>query len=163
MNTKKSARIISMILLVVMLCTGSAFATSYTSMAADSAVYGEDIISVEQTQEELAATLVDGDYPRNSSGETYGSNSLADIVGYEPDLSAAVGVDGTVGYIRAEDENPVINSPEEALAYMEVYEPNRVIPLYDFEGNMISVFIIGDRDAETMAEANAMLDTLALA
>lgn len=44
--------------------------------------------------------LVDGDYPRNSLGETYGSTLSESIVGYEPDLISAVSDDGTKGYIE---------------------------------------------------------------
>ena len=44
--------------------------------------------------------LVDGDYPRNSLGETYGSTLSESIVGYEPDLISAVSEDGTEGYIE---------------------------------------------------------------
>ena len=63
--------------------------------------------------------LVDGDYPRNSLGETYGSGLCASIVGYEPDLIAAVSDDGTEGYICFNESRKLMgpfDSEEEAIA-----------------------------------------------
>lgn len=48
------------------------------------------------------ATSVDG-YPINANGETYGSYLDRHKYGYAPDLIAALGDDGTEGYIRRED------------------------------------------------------------
>lgn len=45
--------------------------------------------------------LADGEYPRNSLGETYGNHLSARYLGYEPDLIAAVSEDGTEGYIES--------------------------------------------------------------
>jgi|GEM_PF-4561749 hypothetical protein len=56
-------------------------------------------------------------YPTNENGETYGSSAHANSLETEPDLIAAVGIDGTKGYLRKTDlymEMP--KTPEEALA-----------------------------------------------
>lgn len=97
----------------------------------------------------LTATLVDGTYPVNTNGETYGSLLLTDITGSDPDLIAAIGVDGTKGYIRDSDINPKIHTPEEAAAYMETLEWSRLVPLYDVEGNVIGSFLV---EAEEVTE-----------
>lgn len=67
-------------------------------------------------------------YSVNSKGETYGSTMLAEVVGYEPDLISAVGVDGVEGYIRYDDVRP------------DTYRVGE-IPLYDQEGIVIGTFI----------------------
>lgn len=69
-------------------------------------------------------------YSVNSRGETYGSTLLAEVVGYEPDLISAVGVDGVEGYIRYEDVCPNTFRMGE-------------IPLYDQEGTVIGTFLNG--------------------
>ena len=100
-----------------------------------------------EAQALAAATLVNGEYPVNSRGETYGSETLAGIVGHGPDLIAAVGTEGESGYIRAADLNrPEINTPEEAMAYMETIlagPSEKLIPLYDSEGVQIGQFLLG--------------------
>ena len=69
-------------------------------------------------------------YSVNSRGETYGSTLLAEVVGYEPDLISAIGVDGVEGYIRYEDVCPNTFRMGE-------------IPLYDQEGTVIGTFLNG--------------------
>lgn len=82
-------------------------------------------------------------YPKNQNGETYGSVLDAPLVGVEPDLIAAVGVDGTEGYVRSTELNggPQPKSPEEAVAYMKALEsaPYSVcrIPLYAADGKTV--------------------------
>lgn len=72
-------------------------------------------------------------YPVNQSGESYGPYILADIVGKEPDLISAVGVDGIEGFVR----------PEELCADYGV-QPDEIvlIPLYDANGVEISSFAL---------------------
>lgn len=72
-------------------------------------------------------------YPVNQFGESYGLAVLADIVGEEPDLIAAVGMDGITGYVRA----------EELSSYYDV-QPDEVvlIPLYDVNGIEIGSFAL---------------------
>lgn len=56
------------------------------------------------------------EYPKNESGETYGSALKATSPANEPDLIQAIGEDGTVGYVRNSDlidKQP--KTPEEAL------------------------------------------------
>lgn len=97
---------------------------------------------------ELAAKyLVNGQWPRNSAGESYGPVCLQEITGSKPDLAAAVGTDGTCGYIRESDkwENKFgIHSPEEAEVYMAFINALGAydIPLYDAEGQVIGQFRI---------------------
>ena len=64
-------------------------------------------------------------YPVNDAGETYGSVLLADFVGEDPDLLAAVNQDGVSGYIRSDDDTDTTTNS---------------IPLYDQEGNVIGSF-----------------------
>ena len=100
----------------------------------DAVILGEDqsvAIKPEVASRELAEQwLVDGDYPRNSKGETYGPE-LYDIVGASPDLLAATGVGGVEGYIRQEESA----GPPDAQPGQDIF-----IPLYDWEGNIIGAF-----------------------
>lgn len=103
---------------------------------------------------QLLETLVNGEYPKNSGGESYGSDLLAGYVGYEPDLTAAAG-----GYIR-ESELPgaSVSSPEEARAYMAWRSENPgpyAIPLYDAEGTVIGSFQVGGGGGKPPADASA--------
>lgn len=97
---------------------------------------------------ELAAEyLVDGQWPRNSLGESYGPSCLQEITGTKPDLVAAVGTDGIYGYIRERDtwhSKFDIHSPEEAEVYMAFINALGAydIPLYDAEGAVIGQFRI---------------------
>lgn len=89
--------------------------------------------------ESLLSTLdANGNYPTTDAGETYGSILLADVVGYEPDLVAAQGIDGIVGYYRNEDLNPTIYTMSDYKNYRSALEANEwKIPLYDLQGNVI--------------------------
>ena len=83
-------------------------------------------------------------YPVNQNGETYGNNLMAQDLGYEPDLIAAIGTEGQDGYVREEDfPGSDVTTPEEAVAYMESLKSlpfTYTIPLYDQEGNVIGEF-----------------------
>lgn len=84
-------------------------------------------------------------YPRNSKGETYGNNSMAQALGYKPDLVAALGTEGQSGYIREEDAPgaDIVNTREDVPAYvvyMKTLPSVIMIPLYDQEGNVIGEF-----------------------
>ncbi len=100
----------------------------------------------------LLESLVNGDYPRNKNGETYGVDALADFVGYVPDLQGAVGTNGVNGYVRR-SEVPGPQMFEEyatdvAKAYQRYNEWAKANPapwtinLYDSEGNVIGEFEI---------------------
>lgn len=93
--------------------------------------------------------LVNGDYPTNSRGETYGNAFGYDLTGHEPDLMAAVGTNGESGYISMEETQLSWSpDPEEIGAYQNWKEENKVtgytIPLYDKDHNIIGEFQVGD-------------------
>ncbi|MCI8802265.1 MAG: peptidoglycan DD-metalloendopeptidase family protein [Oscillibacter sp.] len=95
-----------------------------------------------------AENLVDGGYPRNSRGETYGNHFFEEYLGYEPELMACVSVEGQDGYYWTADTGMTqAGSPEEAMARQNWFEENRVsgylIPVYDQEHNPIGTFEIG--------------------
>ncbi len=92
--------------------------------------------------------LVNGDYPRNSKGETYGSDSLlSGFVGCAPDLIAAVGEDNVEGYIRERDEPGYeLQKARDIEGYMALRKANpgpQPIPLYNSEGTVIGTFMCG--------------------
>ena len=75
----------------------------------------------------------------NRKGEIYGSKYFLNEIGVEPDLILAEGNQGIIGYVRASDlEDPSVNSPEEAIQYMESLVQTRTIPVYD-ESNEIVI------------------------
>ena len=91
----------------------------------------------------IAEGLVNGDYTKNASGQTYGSTALAPIVGHEPDLIAVRGINNTRGYVKNEDLNPEINTAADYQRYLAELDANDwKIPLYDQEGNVIGAFEI---------------------
>ena len=59
------------------------------------------------------------EYSVNARGETFGTSLQASILGYEPVLLLAHGIDGTIGYVRSADLNDGCNSPIEANKMME--------------------------------------------
>ena len=83
----------------------------------------------------LSDALVDGVFPTNSLGESYGSSGLTAYVGYEPDLEAAIGTNGEEGYICDEDRQSVPHDLPAAECPHEF-----MIPLYDSEHNVIGEF-----------------------
>lgn len=88
--------------------------------------------------------LVNGEYPVNANGETYGSYSLRELVGYAPDLVRAVNEDGVQGYVRNTDKPMAALSGDESGAF---------IPLYDKDGNVIGTFgNINTVEAETIGK-----------
>lgn len=79
--------------------------------------------------------LVNGEYPKNSRGESYGSESFGRYVGYHPDLVSARGTRGESGYIYRPDESSVpCNLPKDQCPHAFL------IPLYDEEHNEIGKF-----------------------
>lgn len=83
----------------------------------------------------LSDALVDGVFPTNSLGESYGSSGLTAYVGYEPDLEAAIGTNGEEGYICDKDRQSVPHDLPAAECPHEF-----MIPLYDSEHNVIGEF-----------------------
>lgn len=89
--------------------------------------------NVSPSRRSLQATLKavateDGKYPVNARGETYGSTLMAEIVGEEPDLVSAIGVDGIKGYVRSAD------------LFAKISDSGAEIPLFDLSGNIIGCF-----------------------
>ena len=109
--------------------------------------------------------MVNGDYPRNSRGETYGKSSDAKYMGYEPDLIPVVSSDGQDGWVYSKMlHSPAkdVMTPEQMAAYQESLKIEGFhmfrfpIPVYDDDGNEIGVFEIGIQIGNpfgTMAEA----------
>lgn len=82
----------------------------------------------------------DGDYRRNSKGESYGHDSLWSYVGYWPDLSYLAEYpyeNRPAGYIRESELNSLPDLPKEECPH------NFTIPLYDSEGNVIGEYKVG--------------------
>jgi hypothetical protein len=107
----------------------------------------------ESIRNEFAAPI----YPLNENGQTYGADGPGRPYSIIPDLIAAMGIDGTNGYVYKTDliKDPPKN-PEEAIEYMrrqnERYEEMQrtgeeyaeIIPLYAADGvSVIGEFGIG--------------------
>ena len=75
-------------------------------------------------------SIVDGDYPKNKKGESYGSMLLAEYVGYMPDLTQMGD-----GYVRWDE----FDAAGQALSGLSEEECPHVwtAPLYDQEGKVI--------------------------
>lgn len=127
--------------------------------AVDNAVAALNEMGEDAYQTALADLyLVDGQYPVNSQGQTYGPQGLIKTVGYAPDLISAVGEDGVEGYILREDvEGPEVNTPEEAFESMLTANDRLIIPLFDAEGNEIGTFHITPVSEEQVEGARAAL------
>ncbi len=109
-------------------------------------VYGpstpQDRANEEKWRQQAEQRLVNGDYPRNSRGETYGSFLDIRYTGYEPDLIAAEMDGEQQGYVTKEDrfyDSDLKN--DEFHAYENWREENNVsgvaLPMYDSEHNLI--------------------------
>ena len=74
--------------------------------------------------------LVNGDFPKNKKGETYGTMLLADYVGYEPDLEVE-----QEGYVRLAE----VQAARDALDGLSKEEcPHEfTYPVYDKEGEFL--------------------------
>lgn len=76
-------------------------------------------------------------FPKNKSGETYGSARDVSPNEKDPDLIKARGINGKIGYVRATDlEEDEPKTPEEALA-QQTKQTTRVINVYESDGNTI--------------------------
>lgn len=84
-------------------------------------------------------------YPINENGQTYGLDWMGDdYEEHAPDLIAAIGVNGKSGYVKRTDledgEGANVNTPEEAVAYMERKNQRRgknyyrVFPVFKEDG-----------------------------
>lgn len=100
----------------------------------------------------VPASLVNLEYERNDNNETFGSGLLTELLGVEPDYIAAIGIDGTKGYIRTNELYTVPTSPEEAIATMQQERKDKTIPLYDIDGNIIGSFMVTVVVQESLSE-----------
>lgn len=108
------------------------------------------VMSVEQT------SLINGNFPKNVRGETYGTALMAEVVGEMPDLQAAIGTNDQEGYVRTSDlSHPKFETPQDALEWQKTQPDSYYIPLYDFQGNEIGSFL-RERNNLTIAEMEAM-------
>ena len=106
--------------------------------------------------QEVAQQLVNGDYPRNSKGETYGSMTLSDYTGYRPDLIAVGTTEGGSGYVTYEDweDGGYLGYPGDRNNLGEAYEEwcrnmptDYLIPVYDVEHEqVVGYFSIYNQD-----------------
>ena len=92
-------------------------------------VGNKDLLSERQLQK--LSSLVNGEYPVNAKGKSYGSAELEAYVGYRPDLVPAIGTNGEKGYISSRRELNLRNGE------------TGTIPLYDIAGNIIGEFEVG--------------------
>lgn len=100
--------------------------------------YKSPIVTLGSTKSSLLKSkgISNYKYQINEYGETYGSAIYAEILGKEPDLIAAIGIDGTYGYVRSSDLTPPApRTPEEAVAQNNVGD--KLIPLYDKDGRTV--------------------------
>lgn len=99
------------------------------------------IIPEENLLQHLAEQwLVDGDYPKNSKGETYGPDSLELLLGYRPELIAATATNDVDGYIRLTDMEEFERLLIEDFAAISASGKPYTVPVYDLEGNVIGEF-----------------------
>ena len=145
-------RVLSLMLATVM-CMAlavTANAVEYDSSLVNLGERAGSVLSVEQT------SLINGNFPKNVRGETYGTALMAEVVGEMPDLQAAIGTDGQEGYVRTSDlSHPKFETPQDALEWQKTQPDSYYIPLYDFQGNEIGSFL-RERNNLTIAEMEAM-------
>ena len=101
---------------------------------------------------EWLVSLIDGEYPRNISGETYGAEIVSDYVGYAPDLLSVIGENGIHGFIRHSEcpgpdmfLNVSSDYASAVKSYLEWEKDNPGpwnINLYDQNGNIVGDFRI---------------------
>ena len=133
--------------LSLMLATVMCMALAVTANAVE---YDSSVLSVEQT------SLINGNFPKNVRGETYGTALMAEVVGKMPDLQAAIGTNDQEGYVRTSDlSHPKFETPQDALEWQKTQPDSYYIPLYDFQGNEIGSFL-RERNNLTIAEMEAM-------
>lgn len=113
--------------------------------AFDEKSYGE---SNNEYSTEVVDLMMEAEYEVNINGMTYGSGMSEFTIGEEPDLIAAIGVNGIEGYVKSDDLTPNITSIEEALEQAVANGDTSRIPLYAVDG----VTIIGEFELVTFYE-----------
>lgn len=90
-------------------------------------------VAPEELLQKLAEQwLVDGDFPKNDKGETYGPELLFDIVGHMPDLVSATATNGQDGYLRNSELEKLVSSFD---------TQNNSLPVYNLNGDVIGEFV----------------------
>ena len=84
-------------------------------------------------RQSIEAELVDGQYPANAAGETYGTLWAQYVVGYPPDLIAVVGAEGEDGYVYAREYQSALRAGGET-----------VLTVYNLAGAAVDRFVVGD-------------------
>lgn len=119
------------------------------------------IVASSQPSQDVKPTPV---FPVNQNGQTYGSLMDVNTPGQEPDLVKAVGVDGTLGYVKFVDmQGKLPKNPEEAIAMQNnrLKEGPKTIPLYDVDGKtIIGEFKIGNAEAFLIPEGSTPEDII---
>lgn len=85
-------------------------------------------------------------WPKNASGQTYGSGLRATSPADEPDLILVEATNGRIGYaLRTDLEDPDPSTPEEAVRLQSARGGrSREIPVYLVDGRTkVGVFLIG--------------------
>ena len=101
------------------------------------AVGNQDVLR--SSQREKLGMLINGEYPKNKHGESYGPDSLAPYVGYHPDLVSARATNGMHGYVYFSDLNAsYFKGLSEAQCPHEV-----LIAVRDVDGTKIGEMPIG--------------------
>jgi hypothetical protein len=124
MPRKKTVRVRTITLVVLAIIAGSATGAVGVSMAQASDQ------PTNRSQEAAPA------YPRNASGQTYGSAALATTPENEPDLILVVATNGKQGYVkRAELEPQSAANPAQAVAQAKSKANVRaLVPVYKSDG-----------------------------
>ena len=81
----------------------------------------------------IEAELVDGQYPANAAGETYGTLWAQYVVGYPPDLIAVGGAEGEDGYVYTREYQSALRAGGET-----------VLKVYNLAGAAVDRFVVGD-------------------
>ena len=92
----------------------------------------------------MQATLVDGGYPENSRGETYGDLDLADYVGEQPDLISCWGYDSTYERVQG------------YVFWQDYYSDKAEVTLYDAEHRPIGTSFSSGALEEESAQIQRM-------
>ncbi len=104
-------------------------------------------------------------YPKNASGETYGSAAISDSPAHEPDLIQAASSDGQTGYVKKVDLDQAdgttaaqsFKTPEDALKWQEGEGSlDHVVPVYLSDGKtQIGTFTVVGGNTQRQMEATA--------
>lgn len=111
----------------------------------------------EQREAARAEGLMEGAYPQNAAGLTYGTMAQRRITGEYPDLISVVATNGESGYVKLEDFDPIYALVKNGASNEEInaeisrrvdeQEKNgkstkRTISVYDLDMNIIGEFVI---------------------